>query len=172
MYNEILSGISLNERTTIIENKSTGFAFAYYGQEKTTEFYPETHTMCVVDKPVHYFTWVTSQDKIFDLNDYISSDPQDSGQSAVELCCQVEKPETIYLLGFDLIIHNGLVNNIYKSTDCYAPDYALPVDGRGWVRDLNIIFDKYSNTKFIHVQDVSVFDNLETISVEQFRQLL
>ena len=98
----------------------------------------------------------------------IGTKPQDSGQNATELMCTIEKPDVCYLIGFDLSNNDGLVNNIYKSTNCYAPDYALPVQPDGWIYDLNEIFDKYPETEFIHVQDVKVFDKIETISVNEF----
>ena len=156
------------EKGEIVENEITGFQFAYYGQELQREYYEETKTMGLVEKPLHYFTWITEEDRIFNLNDMIGTKPQDSGQNATELMCTIEKPDVCYLIGFDLSNNNGLVNNIYKSTSCYAPDYALPVQPDGWIYDLNEIFDKYSETEFIHVQDVKVFDKIETISVNEF----
>ena len=156
----------------VFENEKTGYKFAYYGQEKEREFYDETQTMDVVAKPQHWFTWVSEEDKIYDLNEIIGDSGSDSGQSAVDLMCIQEKPEKCYLLGFDLSNNNGKVNNIYKGTHCYAPDYALPVEATRWTVDLGLIFDKYPQTEFIHVQDVKIFDTIETISVKQFINIL
>ena len=156
----------------IVENKATGYKFSYYGQEQQIEFYPEDETMGMIDKPMHFFTWISAEDKVYDLNEFIGNKPQDSGQNATELICTIENPDTVYLLGFDLSVNNGLVNNVYKSSYGYAPDYATAVPAEGWIRDLNEIFDKYSETEFIHVQDVQVFDKIQTIKVKDFLNIL
>ena len=160
------------QRGEVIENSSTGYKFAYFGSEQQIEFYPEDETMGMVDNPMHFFTWVSEQDQIYDLDEFIGKKPQDSGQNATELMCTIEKPDVCYLIGFDLSVNDGLVNNVYKNTHGYAPDYALPVHPDGWIRDLDEIFDKYSETKFIHVLNTKVFDTIETISVEHFINIL
>ena len=76
------------------------------------------------------------------------------------------------LTGFDLSANDGFVNNVYKSTYGYAPEYATAVPPEGWIRDLNEIFDKYPETEFIHVLDTKVFDSIETISVKHFINIL
>jgi hypothetical protein len=152
----------------IIENQATGYQFAYYGQLKERQFCAEDKTMDLVDRPMHWFTWFTKDDQIYNLDDYIGDKLQDSGQNATELMATIEKPDVCYLIGFDLSNNDGLVNNLYKNSDGYAPDYALAVPAEGWIRDLDIIFDKYPQTTFIHVQDVKVFNTIETISVNQF----
>lgn len=160
------------QKGEVVENEATGYKFSYYGQEQQIEFYPEDKTMGMIDKPMHFFTWISEEDKVYDLNEFIGKKPQDSGQNATELICRIEKPDKVYLTGFDLSANDGFVNNVYKSTYGYAPEYATAVPPEGWIRDLNEIFDKYPETEFIHVLDTKVFDSIETISVKHFINIL
>ena len=161
----------------VIENKNTGYKFAFYGQEVSRVFHDDNHTMSLEEKPVYWFTWISEHDKV-DVVDNLKHIPLlDSGLLATWLCCEFEKPETVYLVGFDFDINDGKVNNIYKDTHCYAPSYALPVKAKGWVHNFEVIFeDHFPEVNFVHVQEEWCFDktikNIETISMEEFKTLI
>ena len=161
----------------VIENENTSFKFAYYGQEISRVFHDDTHTMDLEEKPCHWFTWVSEEDKINVVDDLKHIPLLDSGPLATWLCCENEKPDKVYLMGFDFNINNGKVNNIYKDTYCYAPSYALPVKAKGWIQNFEVIFtDHFPEVDFIHVQEEWCFNkeisNIDTISINEFKELL
>ena len=161
----------------VIENKKTDFKFAHYGQEISRVFHDDTHTMDLQTNPCYWFTWITEEDKINVVDDFKHIPLLDSGPLATWLCCENEKPDKVYLMGFDFNINNGKVNNIYKDTDCYAPSYALPVKAAGWIQNFEVMFtDYFPEVDFIHVQEESCFNkeisNIDTISIREFKKLL
>ena len=161
----------------VIENENTGYRFAYYGQEISRVFHDDTHTMDLVEKPVHYFTWVSEHDKIDVVDDLTHIPMLDSGPLATWICCEQEKPNTVYLMGFDFNINDGKVNNIYKDTDCYAPSYALPVQAKGWIQNFEVMFtDHFPEVNFVHIQEKECFNkeipNIDTMSMNDFKKLL
>ena len=161
----------------VIENDSTGYRFAHYGQEISRVFHDDTHTMDLQDKPCYWFTWISEDDKI-DVVDELNHVPMlDSGPLATWLCCEKENPDKVYLMGFDFNINNGKVNNVYKDTDCYAPSYALPVQAKGWIQNFEVMFtDYFPEVEFIHVQEEWCFNkdisNIDTMSMNEFKKLL
>ena len=159
--------LSVPSNAEIVENEPTGYMFSLLGRERRFNFDDAEETMKNVEKPIYYCSWITEGDKAENIDDVIGVILQDSGQQALEICCTIENPDKVYLLGFDLSINTGKVNNIYKNTSGYAPDYAQAVESSGWEADLNRIFDKYNETEFIHVQDKKILD-IETISVKEF----
>ena len=175
MYPVLRSTVSPN--IEIIENENTGFKFAYYGQEISRVFHDDTQTMDLQEKPCHWFTWVSENDKINVVDDLKHIPMLDSGPLATWLCCENEKPDKVYLIGFDFNINNGKVNNIYKDTYCYAPGYALPVQAKGWIQNFEVIFtDHFPEIDFIHIQEERCFNkeisNIDTISINEFKELL
>ena len=175
MYPVLRSTVSPN--IEIIENENTGFKFAYYGQEISRVFHDDTQTMDLQEKPCHWFTWVLEEDKINVVDDLKHIPMLDSGPLATWLCCENEKPDKVYLIGFDFNINNGKVNNIYKDTYCYAPSYALPVQAKGWIQNFEVIFtDHFPEIDFIHIQEERCFNkeisNIDTISINEFKELL
>ena len=161
----------------VIENKNTGYKFAYYGQEISRVFHDDTHTMDLLDKPVHYFTWLSEHDKVDVVDDLKHIPMLDSGLLATWLCCEQEKPETVYLMGFDFNINDGKVNNIYKDTDCYAPSYALPVQAKEGINNFEVMFtEHFPEVNFVHIQEEECFNkeipNIDTMSMDEFKELL
>lgn len=153
---------SIPHNATIYENYCTNYMFAYFGRELDKNFQPN---------PQHYIIWINKENKIININDLIESPIGDSGLCSIELCIKVEKPDSIYLLGFDLSNNKGKVNNVYKNTENYAKSIAPPVDSSNWIRDLNGIFDKYKHIQFFHVQDRKILD-IDTITVKDFINIL
>ena len=175
MYPVLRSTVSSD--IEVIENENTSFKFAYYGQEISRVFHDDTHTMDLEEKPCHWFTWVSEEDKINVVDDLKHIPLLDSGPLATWFCCENEKPEKVYFMGFDFNINNGKVNNIYKDTYCYAPSYALPVKAKGWIQNFEVIFtDHFPEVDFIHVQEEWCFNkeisNIDTISINEFKELL
>ena len=161
----------------VIENKSTGYKFAYYGQEISRVYHDDTHTMDLVEKPCHWFTWVDEHDKINVVDELKHIPMLDSGPLATWLCCENEKPDKVYLVGFDFNLNDGKVNNVYKDSDCYAPSYALPVQAAGWIQNFEVMFtDYFPDVNFVHVQKEWCFNrdlqNVDTISMDEFKNLL
>lgn len=163
--------MTLPDNAKLIENEKTDYMYNMMGRDRTWKFNDEDETMESVERPIYFCSWLTEEDKVYNIDDLIGETMQDSGQQALDLCCKLEQPDTVYILGFDLSNNNGRVNNVYKNTKGYAPDYAHAVDSSGWVSDLNRIFDKYNGTEFIHVQDNKILD-IKTITVKDFINML
>lgn len=156
----------------LIQNTKTDYKFFIGGQEKTKVFYDENKTQEMVDSKLIYVNYINSDDKIETIKNLDIEEPMDTGMVATNLMAILENPKKIYLLGFDFNNNNGLVNNVYKDTECYAPSYCLPVMADGWISDMNYLIDKHNNIDFVHVQDTRVLDGAHTISVREFEELL
>ena len=151
----------------VVENNNKNYMFSLYGRELDKD---------LNKNPCYYIIWIDSDDMVTDISDIIPERyderyVKDSGINAIEMCCAIEKPEHIFLLGFDLSNHNGNVNNVYKGTNCYADSTSPPVDPTSWFRDLNAVLDKYKHIGFTHVQNNKVLD-IDTITVKDFINML
>ena len=155
----------------VFENDKTDYMFAWMGRELKRAYNFETRLYEMKEEPCYVCTWVEPNHCIINMDSILGEGIHDSGQQACRLICEVEKPDTVYILGFDLSNNDGKVNNVYKNTINYAPSVAGAVDPFTWMRDLNVIFDKYQDTEFIHIQDSKVLD-IETISVQNFINIL
>ena len=89
------------------ENANTGYKFAHYGQEISRVFHDDTQTMDLAEEPCYWFTWVSEEDKIDVVDDKKHIPMLDSGPLATWLCCENEKPDKVYLVGFDFNINKG-----------------------------------------------------------------
>jgi len=163
---------SVASNVEILENDKTDYMFAWMGRDLKRVWSDEKKLYEMKEEPCYICTWVEPDYQIMNMDSIIGGGIQDSGQQACRIICEVEKPDKIYLLGFDLSNNNGKVNNIYKNTECYAPSDAGAVNPEGWINDLRYLFDKYSKIEFIHVQDSPVFDNIKTVSINEFKKIL
>lgn len=83
---------------------------------------------------------------------YSGSDRKDdafhwgSGPYAVLLGCSMSNH--IKMVGFDLYGINGLINNVYSSTDGYNNKSSSAVDYSYWIYQIAKLFQIYNNTTF------------------------
>lgn len=74
-----------------------------------------------------------------------------AGPTALHFCCEFEKPDNVYMLGFDLYSDNGLQNNVYKNTPFYATFDKKMVNPMEWVRQMSFVYRSGSFTMFWRV---------------------
>lgn len=153
----------------VVENDPTYYKFAFFGKNKQKIY--KDGLQYWIDAIKHYYIWTNERDQIEDLSEWCN-DPIDSGILATKLCCLMHNPKDVYLLGFDFGLHNGLVNNIYKSTNGYAPDYALPVPSENWEYSMQHVMGEFPDVRFVHVQEENVFKHIDTISLSEFEDII
>ena len=98
-----------------------------------------------------------------------------SGPTAVRVGIEENKSFTtqVFLLGFDMT-REGLVNNVYKDTDCYISSDCKYVSATNWIEQHTDNFKSYPKIKFYRViddkseiEEWSQYDNVKTISYGQ-----
>ncbi len=80
------------------------------------------------------------------------TDPKEwsAGSTAVHLACQDNGCKEVYMFGFDLSSFDRTknINNIYKGTDNYLPEYCKGTSPHAWRQQLYLTFREFSNIKF------------------------
>jgi hypothetical protein len=106
-----------------------------------------------------YITWVTENNKIKNI-EY----PRDwcAGATAIHLACQ-EGATKVYMLGFDLSSYDSPLNNIYKGSKNYLPEYAKGFNPVNWNLQLGTVFGEFKDVEFIWVSPVhTILDKVRT----------
>ena len=102
-----------------------------------------------------------------------------SGPNALALAAIAEFPY-IFLIGFDLVSENKLVNNIYSGTPCYVKSDSLSTNSDNWVTQIYEIAGKFKNQRFIHVNPLLGYTpetwitlpNFEVMDIPGFKFML
>ena len=96
-----------------------------------------------------YITWV-GEDKVKNV-EY----PREwcAGTTAMHLACQ-QGATKVYMLGFDLSSYDRPLNNIYKGSNNYLPEYAKGFNPVNWNLQLGAIFGEFKDVEFIWVNPV------------------
>jgi len=102
-----------------------------------------------------------------------------SGPNAVALAAAEGFPY-IFLIGFDLVSENKLINNIYSDTPNYAKSDSLSTNSDNWVTQIYEIAEKFNNQRFIHVNPLLGYTpenwltlpNFEVMNLTGFRFML
>lgn len=120
-----------------------------------------------------WITWVDDNDKVKDLDDFFGGEFMgwSSGPTAVRVGIEENTDTThVFLLGFDMT-KDGLVNNVYKDTDCYVTSGCKFINPVNWIEQHTKNFEKYPHIKFYRViddnseiEEWSKYDNVKTIS--------
>ena len=124
-----------------------------------------------------WITWVDEFDKVKDLDQFFDGEFRgwSSGPTAVRVGIEENKSFTtqVFLLGFDMT-REGLVNNVYKDTDCYISSDCKYVSPTNWIEQHTDNFKSYPEIKFYRViddkseiEEWSQYDNVKTISYGQ-----
>jgi len=96
-----------------------------------------------------WITWVDDEDKVRLIPEPFLG--WSAGPIAVRMMLEDHSPEEIYLIGFDMRSDDGLVNNVYKGTNNYAPGYANEIPSVNWKRQHAENFVTYPDVVFYHV---------------------
>ena len=117
-----------------------------------------------------YITWVT-ENKIKNV-EY----PREwcAGATAMHLACQ-QGATKVYMLGFDLSSYDRPLNNIYKGSNNYLPEYAKGFNPVNWNLQLGAVFGEFKDVEFIWVNPVHTildgvrqkFRNVNFLTYEQ-----
>ena len=96
-----------------------------------------------------YITWV-GKNKIKNV-EY----PREwcAGTTAMHLACQ-QGATKVYMLGFDLSSYDKPLNNIYKGSNNYLPEYAKGFNPVNWNLQLGAVFGEFQDVEFIWVNPV------------------
>ena len=96
-----------------------------------------------------YITWV-GKDKVKNV-EY----PREwcAGTTAIHLACQ-QGATKVYMLGFDLSSYDSPLNNIYKGSNNYLPEYAKGFNPVNWNLQLGAVFGEFQDVEFVWVNPV------------------
>ena len=75
-----------------------------------------------------------------------------AGSSAIQMA-SFDKPETIYLLGFDIYSKDDKINNIYKDTKCYNSSDSSSKSPDKWIHEMKTIFTENPLVSFVRVSN-------------------
>ena len=98
----------------VLENDKTDYMFAWMGRELKRVWSDKTKLYEMKEEPCYICTWIEPDYHIINMDSILGEGILDSGQQACKLICEVEKPDIVYILGFDLSNNDGKVNNVYK----------------------------------------------------------
>ena len=76
-----------------------------------------------------------------------------AGTTAIHLACQ-QGATKVYMLGFDLSSYDSPLNNIYKGSNNYLPEYAKGFNPVNWNLQLGAVFGEFQDVEFIWVNPV------------------
>jgi hypothetical protein len=120
-------------------------------KNKTREEKKVNHSMISV-------SWVTSDDKVRAIQDYMintSGDTKDrgwaAGATAGYFAVQDNKPDEIFLIGHDLESNNGKLNNVYKDTKHYGLKEAHKTPSENWINQWLELVKEHQNITFYKV---------------------
>ena len=120
-------------------------------KNKTREEKKVNHSMISV-------SWVTSDDKVRAIQDYMintSGDTKDrgwaAGATAGYFAVQDNTPDEIFLIGHDLESNNGKLNNVYKDTKHYGLKEAHKTPSENWINQWLELVKEHQNITFYKV---------------------
>ena len=107
-----------------------------------------------------FITWVDEEDKVKGIDYPIG---WCAGATALHLACQGGAKD-IYMLGFDNSSYDTPINNIYKGSKNYLPEYAKGFNPVNWNNQLDTVFKEYNGlTKFWWVNPVhTILDKVKS----------
>lgn len=110
-------------------------------------------------------------------------DDWSTGTTAIRLACEMEKPDTVYLIGFDIGSRDDNVNNVYAGTLNYLNEnesarvaYESLNSAENWRLQHCRNFVDYEHVRFVSVGNVldwaSAYSNVEYMSCDNFEYRL
>jgi hypothetical protein len=119
------------------------------GYEERNEPFDSADILLKLGNHHQWITWVDDEDKVRLIPEPFLG--WSAGPIAVRMMLEDQSPEEIYLIGFDMKSDDGLVNNVYKGTNNYAPGYANEIPSVNWKRQHAENFVTYPDVVFYHV---------------------
>ena len=104
-----------------------------------------------------YITWVEENDQVNDI-DYPKG--WSAGNTALHLACQ-EGAEEIYMLGFDGSDYSKPINNVYKGSKNYLPEYSRGFNTINWDNQFKMIQRDFPNVDFHKVGTELTYEELK-----------
>lgn len=115
-----------------------------------------------------FITWLELQDKVKDVpREY---EGWSAGPIAVRIAVENEKPDNVFLLGFDLKSNDGKINNLYKGTDNYYPSGSKEIYSGNWIKQHSVNFKLFPDVNFIRVVPDEINSNAISSEVDEWKQ--
>lgn len=96
-----------------------------------------------------WVTWVDEVDCVEPIP--VEIEGWSAGPIAVRMALENEKPDEVYLIGFDMGSVDGMVNNLYKGTSNYVTQDAPETFSGNWIQQHAKNFEEFPNVKFYKV---------------------
>jgi hypothetical protein len=119
------------------------------GYEERNEPFDSADILLKLGSHHQWITWVEEEDNVRLIPEPFLG--WSAGPIAVRMLLEDQSPEEIYLIGFDMKSDDGLINNVYKGTNNYAPDYANEIPSVNWKKQHAENFVTYPDVVFYHV---------------------
>ena len=104
-----------------------------------------------------YITWVEENDQVKNI-DYPKG--WSAGNTAMHLACQ-DGAEEIYMLGFDGSDYSKPINNVYKGSKNYLPEYSRGFNTINWDNQFKMVQKDFPNVKFYKVGTELTYEELK-----------
>ena len=115
-----------------------------------------------------FITWLDLQDKVKTISE--EYDGWSTGPIAVRIAVENEKPDNVFLLGFDLKSNDGKINNLYKGTDNYYPSGSKEIYSGNWINQHSVNFKLFPDVNFIRVVPDEINSNAISSEVDEWKQ--
>ena len=106
-----------------------------------------------------WVTWVDDEDCAEAIP--VEIEGWSAGPIAVRLALENEKPDEVYMIGFDMGSVDGKVNNLYKGTRNYVTQDAPETFSGNWAVQHAKNFEAFPNTKFYKVNSEDFHTEIE-----------
>lgn len=119
-------------------------------------------------------------EKFTGFNYFNPSKGWSSGPTALFHACEQKKYNKIYILGFDYIGINSLINNMYADTPNYKKSSDKATYHNNWLKQTCAVIDKNKDIEFIRVIDdelmfipkeLTKLNNLKHITIQKFKEI-
>lgn len=182
------NGISRRSINLIdIKNKGTTFGCNALYREFSPDFLVAVDVKMIVEinksRYQHNNEVWTNPNKAYQkftgFNYFNPSKGWSSGPTALFLACEQKKFKKIYILGFDYIGINSLINNMYADTPNYKKSTDKATYHNNWLKQTCAVIDRNKEIEFIRVVDDEVLfvpkefsklSNLKHISIDKFKK--
>jgi len=109
----------------------------------------EEYLKMFLSKHHQWVTWTEDKDEVEIIPQEWSG--WSAGPIAVRMALEKEKPDEVYLIGFDLDSVDGKINNVYKDTENYLSSDAPVTPSVNWIQQHSVNFRDFPNVKFYKV---------------------
>tara|TARA_B100000085_G_scaffold37582_1_gene30784 strand:- start:828 stop:1667 length:840 start_codon:yes stop_codon:yes gene_type:complete len=124
-----------------------------------------------------FLTWLTN-DKVKEINEHMIIDNKKedygwcAGSTIMNIACNQEQPDEVYIIGCDLYSNTGKVNNMYKDTLHYESGDINAVIPTNWIEQFKVNFFEFPNTDFYKVNQNSLDTNKVNSKIDSWEECI